>query len=184
MKKYVFIIIALVVVLGGVAFISYYLSNKPLEIEAWESYRNEEHGFEMNYPKNWYVSPSSYQETDRIIFSNLPDGNIAFKDDLKRFEKVHILIIRIMDMKIDDWLEEHQKSCKAFGLDCFQEKITIGKNEAYKIGGTIEEGKKGFSKLLFKGEKVYLAETLSPKNCGTEECEVFDEILSTFRFLE
>ena len=154
------------------------------ETAGWKTYRNEGYGFEVEYPGNWHVYPLIFQEIDIIGFSNLSEEEVKAKQESGDFTNARSLTIKIINKQIDSWLQEQQRLSDALGIENFsKEKITIGENEGYKISGAVE-GKRGFSKALFTKEKVYLVETLFPKKCIFEECEIFNQMLSTFKFIK
>lgn len=193
MKKYILIVIALIIVLGGIISSYYYLSNRPLKIEGWEAYRNEEHGFELRHPEGWSVIEA--ESENRFSVVNMPEQEV---EGLLRKAKekgeapeikgeIYNLHIRVIEESIDNWLEKQQILSERLGIEFSKTRITINTDEAYKIDSKTSDGLEGTSRVLFKNGKVYLIDTLQPKECMAGEwlgkCQVFDEILSTFRFL-
>jgi len=151
------------------------------ETAGWQTYKNEQYGFEIKYPGDWHVYPPVLQGMDIVGFSNLSEEEAQAKQESGDVTNTYSLTVKIINGQIDDWLKAQQEFSGA--IDFLKEKIIIGENEGYKISGTLED-KKGFSKVFFTREKVYLIETLFPEKCRYEECEIFNQILSTFRFIK
>ena len=153
------------------------------ETAGWKTYKNEQYEFEMKYPKNWYVYHSVDSGVGVAGFTNLSEDELKTKQELGDVENVYTFTIKIINGQIDNWLQEQQRWSEALEIDFLKEKITIGENEGYKISSTVED-KRGFAKVLFIKEKVYLIETLFPAKCRYEECEIFNQMLSTFKFIK
>lgn len=195
--KYVLIVVILVfLVCGGILGYLWWakeeakIPEKVVEDETagWKTERNEEFGFEVKYPKDWYVYKMG---ENKVVFSNFSKEQIQeIIERVKVQQKVtelesiaYSLEILIVEKPLDDWLKEQQRWAEMLGIDFFKEKIPIGSYEGYKISG-ITKGERGYSKVLSNGKNVYLIETLFPERCRFEECEIFNKMLSTFKFLK
>lgn len=168
------------------------------ETADWETYRNEEYGYEMKYPKDWHVFSFKALDVFSVSFLNLPKEQFQEEiDKVKKsgkdiheheFENIYKLDILIKNEQIDNYLERQELAAKVRGMNFSKEKIRIGKNEVYKMSmTTTDEAKKGsetYYKTFFNQKNIYLISTGFPRRCNIEECEPFNSMLSTFRFLE
>jgi len=152
----------------------------------WQSYRNEEFGFEVKYPQGWHIYSSTVPSIKILSFQNL-SNEVAIDVNESSFFRFDL---RIIDEPVESWLARQSSLCESLGTECYSERTKIGENEAYFIKGgqKKEDGVEGFSRVLFHGDKTYLAETLWPEECSfwnqPQKCEVFDQMLSTFRFIQ
>ena len=161
---------------------------KEIDITDWKTYRNEEYGFEIKYPIGWYVYSVSYLGENKIVFSNISRQKIETIQETNELETtVYIMEIRIVNKSINDWLNEQKKLQEQWSnlleTDFFIEKITIGQNEGYKIGVITKKGDRAFSYVLYRGETTYVIATIFPERCRFEECKIFNQMLSSFRFI-
>jgi len=161
------------------------------EIVDWETYRNEEYGFAMRYPENWYVYPVTFLGENKVAFSNLSKGQIEdmvekaeSEQEFSELENIYSLEIRIVEKSLEDWLRDQERLLEQFRIDFAKEQVAVGENEGYKISAITEEGKEAFSKVLSQGKNTYLIESMHPERCRFEECEIFNQMLSTFRFID
>lgn len=192
MKKYIIVVIAILVVLGGIV-VNYYISNKSPETEEWGAYINWEHGFLIEHPKGWSVI--EIESENRFSVVNMPEQKVEellrkAKEEGKAPEiegQIYNLHIKVVEESIDSWLENQQILSGQLGIDVSKTRILININSAYKIDSKTSDGLESTSRVLFKNEKVYLIEAFQPKECIVGEwlgkCQIFNEILSTFRFL-
>ena len=167
------LIIVGVLVLGGVSYGAYYWWQKQNETASWQTYRNEEYGFEVEYPEEWEVLIA---KTEDSIFTTF-----YFKDFKSGSPQNEYLMISISigpnskGLIIDEWLT-----------------IETNKKPVYqKTGEAIVGGQKALilntspavsgsgSTYIFGNEKrnfIYAVSYFS----ATEK--IFNQILSTFKF--
>jgi len=130
------------------------------DLTNWKTYRNEEYGFEIKYPKNWNIEEEKeFPDFFGIIFMNAG-------------EEIGLMIYREpSDIKakaaLDKWLEAAREQKAEI------KEISIGFKKGYKAVQPFD-----ISAAVVKGQHLYWFLTLS-----LEE-SFFDQILSTFRFLE
>lgn len=88
--------------------------------------------------------------------------------------EVHRISIWVEKTSISEWRE-------GLGDIVTIEEIVIGPKEGYKA--VISELESAFI-LISKNEYVYSIFQDAPSECGLLECSTFQQMLSTFRFLE
>src|SRR4030042_3243786 len=150
------------------------------EIVNWKTYRNEEYGFEIKYPENWYTFPVNLMGKNQVVFSNLSEEQLeemSKETDLKGsselINSLHVFKITIIKKQIEDFFKEEERWAKALGINISKDKITIGSYKGYRVGGITDEGKGGYSKVLTNQGRVYLIDRPFPEICMIEECEIY-----------
>jgi len=138
-----------------------------IDISDWKTYRNEEYGFEIKYPKNWEI------KEEKIDYVNIADSlviNIKSKDECD-------------NGPYSEYLEDYNYYKKA-GV------FTVNNTDFYTI-----ERSSGIMKMfdycdfyVQRDAKCYILTFISPCDCiktdeSNKECQTFREILSSFRFL-
>lgn len=188
MKNIIIVILVVIVVGGGIWFLLNTRQEQPLvpeepvitEEEAvrededktatWQIYSNKEYGYEIKYPVDWHFEEEAATKI------------VGFFD---KEEKEFILIgIDTGFSSIDEVVAEKEKTFEEEVMDgrvsLLKEKI-IGPESGYKIITTDLKDNSAFdaTAIFFKEGKVCIIVYLMPKYL-----EVFDEMLSTFRFLD
>jgi len=154
------------------------------ETADWKTYTNTEYGFEMKYPNNWYSKeikqgiveggiyfspekPDELSETGGIIFTN---------------EALNITIVQNSKKSLLDFAYDYLNLASAKKYET--EKIEIGGKEGLKIIDACEGVGCGQPKwqpkwFVERDEKIYIF------NPGlSDKIEVFEQIISTFKFIE
>lgn len=159
--------IIVLAVIGGVVW--YVVSDKAENsIANWKTYTNKEYGFEIKYPSNWTIDEQSYKDNN---LGTIVSGSIDFIDE-NSIKNANIMIISEQDINklIPIWFSG----------------VEIVKQEDKKIND-INYRKVYFEKkaeertefLTEKNGKIY-----EIKNILTETENIFNQILSTFKFTE
>ena len=144
----------------------------------WQTYRNEQYGFEMKYP--------NYSQK---INTQLEDFNDSFYG-----AGTYLLQLENFDYKEkydEEFLPNLFITYRDFGLNLFKDKAkyhepqleftttTIGGEQAYRFQGWMDLG------ILIPIKNGSIIITLNKILAFTEtEKEIFDQMLSTFRFIE
>ncbi|MBU3964669.1 hypothetical protein KJ562_03055 [Patescibacteria group bacterium] len=155
------------------------------ETTDWETYRNEEYGYEIRYPNFYYIS----EKSDYVLFRNEeykenPSGGCEF-----------IIYIKSnpLNKSLEEWFADNSTEAE-FGTDVHQEsgksyfnskeaqleKTIVSDQEAlkfYQIGGYPNDN----IIVLFKKD-INIIEISYYPNCSPE-LNTFEQILSTFKFI-
>jgi len=171
------------VVVGGVAVWQYLSMPKEESLEGalgdetadWKTYRNEEYGYEIKYPKNWYSYTSNpadiYLQPEEEVPGAIPGPYAnAFEVKITLISPDTTLLLAIQD----DFKKERKEE-----ISFSQENINIGGIDGLRIK-TICEGVGCGAPEWFVIKDNYLYHFNS--NLGYSG--TFDQILSTFNFIE
>jgi hypothetical protein len=185
--KFLLIVIILAIIVGGGTLwllVKKELPYQPSEIKKidetanWKTYRNEEYGFEVKYPNNWYAEPEDLAGLSAklsIIF-----GNYLIKESYGREDYTFVNFV-VEDATINEYLNEMKK----YGAKI--EETNIASSKAYKTITTGEEVYLGdnlnpsISITIMHNNHVYGLLILYPNEISEK---VFNQIVSTFKFLE
>ncbi len=162
-------------------------SPTPDETANWQTYRNEKYGFEFKYPQNWKINDKELPDDaifriESDIDSGVPYGPIDPPPTLP-----YSIVVGIIEnaSNLDEWIANNNAGIKS--------KITTMKNNDFIYYKAIDVPSMSgelnyYIPLNQKGS--YLNLSLSPYfepdeyKEQKEAVKLFDQILSTFKFLD
>ncbi len=154
----------------------------------WETYKNEEYGFVIRYPKNWLPGEETYPEAYllRKNFSKIDksDGQIGGYGDTKHWPDYTISIIIVQKSKDDPQFKEITTGSPDFEITIFSPESKIratGYKKLLGLPSTVGEIVK-----VARGDYIYYLtfEGSGTRKTDKNNAEIFHKIVSTFRFLE
>lgn len=153
-----------------------------LKTIGWKIYKNEEVGFEMSYPKDWVIS----------IISEMPSYILFDSPDYSAVEISSGLILEPADTGTRIVVSSYENS-RNFTLDQLissyttqQNKKTINLDGAQGVAldTVVEFGAYETVIVLIKNDIAYQINRIYPESQKILHEESFNQMLSTFRFLE
>ncbi len=182
--KYVIIVVFVALFIGG-GVLWYAWSFKPMsesivlqiptpqpkeqfDISAWQTYRNEDLGFEVKYPEKWEAEESS----EEIIIKN-PTSESTFSIIQNPNPK---------NLSMDDWFREATIVNGRPTVKAAAKLTTINGVNAYRFYTELEPPNPLFE-VFIKGnnKKIF---TLFADSQTPSDSKILDQILSTFRFVK
>lgn len=173
-KKWLPVLLILAALVGGYFVLVKYQSWRPFkeDITSWQTYRNEEFGFEFKYPSNWGIKDSTEYNNglpdfdfDLLVCDEIPcTGGVGFGGNIK-VRLMGYKNINISDQELIDKFTNQgpiQKGKKSFGILSFNEYVFSG-----------------FKWEITENKEVKVI--LEKKNYTRED--LFNQILSTFKFI-
>ena len=145
------------------------------ETANWKTYRNEEYGFEIKYPNDWYIyannSSDVFIQSTKEESGGIPGPHInAFEIEAKSIT-LNTTLLQAIQGRVDE--------IKKAGINFTQENIKIGGKDGLKIKTVCEGVGCGAPEwFVINGNYFYYF------NSNLGYSNIFDQILSTFRFLE
>ena len=141
----------------------------------WQTYRNEELGFEIKYPKDWDLYTSSHL----IHFDSFAGGTHPTLQDSSIWIRGFVGY-----SSLDDWRQQSEtlENANGFSFELFEETIPIGIERGYKL---VENNSEMPTEIVvYKDGKIIGFSQLLPVSCHDADCTLFNQMLSTFRFVE
>ena len=158
------------------------------ETANWQTYQNDEYGFELNYPKDWSVDEGCQKlgtldsDSTRTCFRN------SFGEP-KSTDEVVLLILKKKYSSIDDYLNAQLEAAKK---ELGEGKVSFSKekiDKGYKVTAKFPYSGDGSTAsltdiILMEQDQIFILRQVYPKECQLAQCEVLNQILSTFKFIK
>ncbi len=156
--------------------------SSPSAIANWKTWINNTYGYEFQYPNNWFINPNNGSEilSDASLDGyNYPDYVISFSIDVPFPDRVDITA--------------SVGTKKEVGDKVFETKIAdlnVGGHRAARFqtivlpGSATDAHNKKEIKVVLGSKYLYIEHWIDPPRKNTVEInKIFDQILSTFKFL-
>jgi len=151
--------------------------NTSIDTSTWQTYRNDEFGFEMRYPKEWKVVDSKKEGSLWIVPSAIVHPSREFGSSILVRYTFDELVAKNKEkgLSLDEWMNSFALGRNVRGVP---HKVDIGNLEAYGLDATNQESD---VYIMDEEKRVYLLSTYARNN---QDFQILYQILSTFRFTE
>jgi len=145
------------------------LTTEQVDTSNWETYRNEEYGFEVKYPEDYIIKKI--------------EGGIYLKHPSVDLVPIHppkggAVSIALTKTKIEDEIKSIEKSDPPFTRVRSQKEYILDDVKGTEIVGTVAEGLDFYEIFIKYNNKEYLIDY------GDIGLDYSKEILSTFKFIK
>ena len=188
------------------------------ETADWKTYRNEEYGFEVEYPESYFIKevnvslpPDEAVPEDHVAGYQYekPVAPLFYLEfypspDLK-YEEIEVAVYNANNLTIDEWLDYINKGVRQYLI--YEGRIVSNREPISFIGIESIRGRSGCCGVCIiniftpKGSKIYDIKQIGSVadfhpdsgecsgydekyNCCFKNEKIFEQMLSTFRFLD
>jgi len=202
--RYLLIILGILIIAGGAyGYVSYANKTPELtqeqesdtadlalsEVEGWQTYRNEEYGFEFKYPGDWNHQECS---SDNFFLLGFGDADKLIICGSEAPPRAYV-VVKVLGSKFSNSVEGDISRITSILDSSRVEKIEVYGVKALKISGTLKDfggqelqgipvGTKDITIVFDYNDKLYNLIYFGLN--GKDFSRVFDQILSTFKFIE
>ncbi len=163
------------------------------ETADWKTYRNEEYGFEVKYPEDYYYEQGAYMSNEKYRKYWVRFANFKWKDQLVHNPSFIIDTIKT-DLSLKEYLDETGDKGSIMDETCQKDKTyCLLKNEKDFYINSIKTPVLRFSSaavsgsddhVLVKGEEYIIDLRRHSSGIGEFSNDTFSQILSTFKLIE
>ncbi|HEX9722514.1 MAG TPA: PsbP-related protein [Candidatus Paceibacterota bacterium] len=154
----------------------------PSEVEGWQTYRNEEYGFELKYPESWKIDKE--KQNGKSFELRIQEGDISAGFYSTFFIEIGLLEQEIASRYRGDILP---LLIEQYGFENIKEDIVAVDSVLFaRVYVLMENGEKLIPHMYVARGDLIWSMTFDNASCENRaHCnEVFNEILSTFRFVD
>ena len=184
MKKIIFIILAVIIVSGGVAYWQYKTNNGSLpqdQTAGWQIYQNEDGGYSFKYPKEWNAVTNKYNSKNALFgpgaTSESGYGGVEFNGTLLAGQSLKDFVKEFNSGVESDSISETETTINGQTVIISTlPKASIEPTETKSV--SFEKDSKAFNMyLMYKTNFTQYPE-------DQQRLTIFNQMLSTFKFIE
>jgi|GEM_PF-4685054 len=142
----------------------------------WQTYKNEKYRFKIEYPEEWKIEVEEVKAS--VLFTDTTKTDTLHPKGLTAF------IINISEVKfhsIYEWFEKEFQDRPEEWVPAYSE-LLIDETQALKFFDPVSMGGCDESIVLLKNKRFYKLDRAG-STCEYPD-EIFDKLISTFKFLE
>jgi len=191
-KTLIVILFVVIVIAGGYFAWQYWPKTQPVVDSQqnqtpvdgtvnWKTYRSEQYGFVMKYPQEWTFQEEQKGDSYEILFRDPTNkGSVLYPNGITA---VRISTESVSSNSVEEWFSQHFKVGPNRPKELIPKysNLNIGQIPAIKFVDPISIGGCEETVVLIKDAVLFIWYRY-PATCSYS-AEIFDQVLSTFKFL-